>query len=169
MKRLILLFAILGAFAIPTKAQNDDMPAPGADCHLIGEMKRQYIHDSLQLNEIEAEKFWVKYNQLESDEMELHESFRKFMEDNNIKSVRGKVNFKELPADKAVEFLERKMKFKSDMQALESSFFNYLKNTLPKEKIVRYYELDANFKKEALKKFRDKEGQEEALPMKKRR
>ncbi len=169
MKRIILLFAILGAFAFPTKAQNDDMPASGADCHLVGEMKRQYIHDSLQLTEKEAEKFWVKYNKMESAEMELHESFRKFLEDNNIKSVRGKVNFKELPADKAVAFLERKMKFKSDMQALENSFFSDMKNILPHEKIVRYYELEGNFKKEALKKFRNKDGQGEPLPMKKRR
>ena len=171
MKRIVLLFALLSIFALPTKAQNDDMPAPGADCQLISEMKRQYLHDSLQLTDKEAEKFWVKYNNLDVAETELHKSFRTFLEDNNIQSVRGRVDFKALPADKAITFLERKMKFKADMQALESSFFNEIKQILPSEKVVRYYELDGKFKREALKKFGSKKPEEgdDSLPRKKRR
>lgn len=169
MKKLFLLFALGLIFCI-CSAQNDDSPMPGADCQVVGSMKRQYIQDSLTLTESESKSFWMEYNKFDIAELELHTKFRTFMENNGIKSERGKVNLSELPSEKAILYLEHKMQFKTDMQALQNSFFNTLKTILPTDKIVRYYELERDFKHVAVKKFKNQNNEEEkVLPVKKRR
>lgn len=154
MKKILLLSLLMISFLASGWAQDTvkkNKALPHHDWQKIAAMKKQYFQDSLKLEGNVAKAFWKVYDENCRQEKAIHEKFKAFKEKNNIKTNKGHVDMQKLDEKTAVAFMEEKLKMRVDLTNLEMNYFQKLKEVLPEDKLLEYYRLDKNFKKQMVR------------------
>lgn len=185
MKKIILSAIIILAVAFQAQAQpkqspqtqgneniEQNMDQEESNCRNVSVLKRQYIQDSLQLDAAQAKKFWAVYDKYEQKEQDIHDEFHKFKKEQMSPNGQERIQYKDLSDDQKVVFLEKKTRMKTELSALEQEQFFEFKQILDAETLVRFYQLERNFRKEMVQKSRLERKEKEnsgTIPVKRKR
>jgi hypothetical protein len=181
MKKFILSAIIILAVAFQAEAQPKQSPQvqgnmeqnidqDESNCRNVSVLKRQYIQDSLQLDAVQSTKFWAVYDKYEQKEQDIHDEFHKFKKEHMSPNGQARVQYKDLSNDQKVVFLEKKTRMKTELSNLEQELFLELKQILDPETLVRFYQLERNFRKEMVQKSRlERKENSGTIPTKRKR
>lgn len=115
----------------------------------IESMKIGYLTQKLNLTSDEAQKFWPIYNKY-NDEMEkLRRSVRSTM----MEEAEEADKLSEKDAEKLLNEL---LNFKEQEHALTKKYASEFKKAIPSYKIILLYKAENDFKRELLKKLRER-------------
>ena len=149
MKKIILFLgiAILASahlFAQPEMKFNDDW------MQKIRAEKVAFLTTELQLTPGEAQKFWPVYNEFENKRFKIHMQ-RRHMERETMDKLEG-LNDEKLK-DISVEFVNL---FQSEADLMKEYNQKFL-IVLPAQKVVRFYDVENDFRSHMLNEFRKKQ------------
>ena len=159
MKKILFSLALaaiaLSAAAQPRGGANNkpDGPRPGGGEQMRAE-KVAYITRALKLTEEEAQKFWIVYDELEEQQMELVKAEKKAYK--NLQNAaypkrrddgtRPEINEDELTKALA-EYLSAKQA-NTDLKVTNIAKFNKI---LPKEKVAKLFIAEERFRRQQIK------------------
>lgn len=144
--RLVLAGALL--FAIPSFAQDDDMPG-GAD--RLKELKAQkaaYITSKLGFTAEEAQRFWPVYNEFD----EAREQLRKEMRDMHRSTKEGVV----LSDAQATDILRKQQANREKELTMERTYSDRFVKTIGAPKTLDLYKAERDFNREVLHRFKER-------------
>ena len=142
---LTLLLALLIAPTLTTLAQQPTSKEPVK----IIVLKRNFFKDSLNLNVDVSNVFWNKFDVFENREAVFHEEFKRDMESHGIDLRKDT----KLSKEQSVYVIQKKLEMKEKILGLDKERFNTYQKILPAEDLIRYYDLEQEFKTEMTKKF----------------
>lgn len=143
------LFLILATAALSTAAQDDDMPAiPEERMQEIKAQKTAFLTQRLDLSPAEAEKFWPVYNQcdkeLEANRKEMRAEHKAAKKDTELTEAEASAAIDKELAGRQKE-LDIRKKYASDF-----------KKTIGAVKTLKLAKAERDFRKELIKRFRDR-------------
>lgn len=145
MKKVTMLVWVCSLFILPAtvQAQGDARPAK----ERIEAMKIAFITDRLQLTPEEAKGFWPVYNKMETEMKELRRKYRLSEEE-------------ELPADLSEQEAEKRIgemiSFREAQVALIKKYQIEFKKVISSKKILLLYRAEEDFKRELIRKIRER-------------
>lgn len=145
MKVLMSILPILWTGAIMAQAPKKER---------VEALRIAYISERLQLTPEEAKLFWPVYTKLENEMKELRKKHR--MNDEEITE-----SITEEEADKKLTEL---IAFKEAQLALAKKYQVELKKVIPATKVLLLYRAEEDFKKELLKRIRERRGARPGTP-----
>lgn len=183
MKKIMLSAIFILAVAFQAQAQPKQSPQTQgneniernidqdeSNCRNVSVLKRQYVQDSLQLDAVQTKKFWAVYDKYEQKEQDIHDEFHKFKKEQMSPNGQERIQYKDLSDDQKVVFLEKKTRMKTELSNLEQELFLEFKQILDPETLVRFYQLERNFRKEMVQKSRlERKEKSSTIPVKRRR
>lgn len=142
MKKIVIII-IFSVLCINLSAQRRDNPR-------IKAYKIAFITEKLDLNEVEAEKFWPLYNLYEKSK---HKLFRQEKQEikNKIREAGGVENISDKEAS---EYLNLLLEIKTSHHKIKSDFYSNLKNILSPKKILQLEIAEHNFNRKLMRKLR---------------
>lgn len=151
MKRILLISALVILVVIPTMAQKPSNNGQKEPVKIV-ELKRDFFKDSLNLTVDVSSLFWTKFDVIEQSEHKIYEDFRKDLEEHGIVLKPGQKN--KLTKAQQIYVIEKRIEMKEKLMGLEKERFNEYKDVLPDEQLIKYYDLDKQFKEEMTKKWK---------------
>ena len=150
MKRLILflgltLIASVSLFGQPDMKLDDDW------MEKIRAEKVAYLTTELKLTPEEAQQFWPVYNEFEKKRFEIHMERRK-MEQTTMENVENQSE--EQLRNVSSRFIAFFQKEADLMKEYNEKFFK----VLPAQKVVKFYDVENDFRSHMLKEYRRKQG-----------
>lgn len=113
--------------------------------------KAAFITDKLSLSSEEAEKFWPVYNKYQDQIDDMRKEERQ--------ELMAKVRFPEdLTDQEANEMIDRGMEYARRQVELQASMVDELRKVISPKKVIKLKQVEEAFKREMLKRFRDKRG-----------
>ncbi len=112
----------------------------------INAQRVAYITNELDLQENEAEKFWPMYKQFRKEMKTVRKEFRK------------ERNIDEMTNEEAEAFLEKTLARDEEEIAIKRKYNVLFKTVLPVKKVVKLHIAERSFKKEMLKKIKERRG-----------
>ena len=142
---LSLVFLLSGLWAL---AQDHLGPPPNKEAReRMKAHKIAYITEKLDLTPEEAQVFWPVYNELETKLHEIREANRP-----------DKKKDPESMTDAEVEeMVIQRFEFKQKELNLEKEYHEKYKQVLPTKKVAALYKAEQSFRRELLKKLREKQ------------
>jgi Spy/CpxP family protein refolding chaperone len=141
---LLLISHLLTAQNNPNKGQQN-----GERREKMASMKIGYITNKLNLSPSEAQQFWPVYNEYENKLETIRKNRKKDKEE-------GGVNL-ELMSDKDLEaYIDNEMLQKQKEIELMKEYNTKFKSVLPIRKVAMFYQAQEDFKRELLKKIKEK-------------
>lgn len=106
-----------------------------------------YISERLQLTPDEAKMFWPVYNKLEAEVKELRKKYRIRDEEEDMETM---------SEEEAEKKLNELIAFKEAQLNLAKKYQTELKKVLPSKKVLLLYRAEEDFKRELLKRIRER-------------
>lgn len=152
MKRLLVISALALLAIIPALAQNNSGQKEPVK---IIELKREFFKDSLNLAVDVSKIFWTKFDAIENEEHVIYEKYYKDLEAHGINLKSGQKNPK-LTKAQQIYLIEKRIEMKEKLMGVEKERFEEYKDVLPDEQLIKYYDLDKQFKEDMTKKWKTK-------------
>ena len=146
--RKLILTLLLALIMAPTMTILAQQPTSKEPVKIIV-LKRNFFKDSLNLNVDVSNVFWNKFDVFENREAVFHEEFKKDMEEHGIDLRKNT----KLSKEQKVYVIKKKLEMKEKILGLDQERFNAYEKILPAEDLIRYFDLDQQFKAEMTKKF----------------
>ena len=146
--RKLILTLLLALIMAPTMTILAQQPTSKEPVKIIV-LKRNFFKDSLNLNVDVSNVFWNKFDVFENREAVFHEEFKKDMEEHGIDLRKNT----KLSKEQKVYVIKKKLEMKEKILGLDQERFNAYQKILPAEDLIRYFDLDQQFKAEMTKKF----------------
>lgn len=144
MKKLVLLILLLVPSLLVSNAQDDRKPPR----EKIEQLRIAFLTERLNLSVEEGQAFWPLYNEYESNHFELEKAMRKEMRD---------LFSKENPTEAEVaQMIKRAEQHHAQMGALRSAYLLKAMKILGPKRTVLLEKSDEDFKREVMKKLRDR-------------
>jgi hypothetical protein len=115
----------------------------------IESMRIAYLSERLQLTPDEAKAFWPVYNKLEAEMKELRKKYRMMDEEEEIETM---------SEEEAGKKLNELLAFKEAQLNLAKKYQTELKKVIPARKVLLLYRAEEDFKRELLKRIRERRG-----------
>jgi hypothetical protein len=113
--------------------------------------KTAFITDELELTPDEAERFWPVYNKYQDQIDAMRKKERK-----EIFSKARKLD--ELTDEEANALIDKGMVYAREQVDLRSQMVDELRGVISPKKVIKLRRVEESFKREMLKRFRDKRG-----------
>ena len=113
----------------------------------IAALRVAFITKELSLSTSEAQAFWPLYNELQ-DKLDAIRRTRK--------KENKKINIDALSDTEAEQFIDNEADFKVNEAALQKHYYNQFKKVLPVKKVALLLRAEDNFKRELLRKLKEK-------------
>jgi len=144
----LLSFILLGSFNLMSqKGQGQKKEDKGAKHEKMKVLFKQYLNDKLALTETEKKGFWPIFEEYKKKEKELKDSFRKKYKPNSIPFMDDK---------QAEAYLNDFFQLNETINQLFKETTVKLKKVIPIKKVAMIPHTEREFKKELLKKMREK-------------
>lgn len=138
---MILILALLLSSSIYTWAQQPTANNTTETVTII-ELRRNFFKDSLNLNVDVSNVFWHTFDNIENQEYIIHKQFKKDLEEQGI-DLRKK---NKLNHEQRIYVIQKKLEMKEKILGLDQERFESYKQILPPDKLIKYYNLDHEFK-----------------------
>lgn len=115
----------------------------------IESLRIAYLSERLQLTPDEAKAFWPVYNKLETEMKELRKKYRMMDEEEEIETM---------SEEEAGKKLNELLAFKEAQLNLTKKYQTELKKVIPARKVLLLYRAEEDFKRELLKRIRERRG-----------
>jgi hypothetical protein len=145
--------ALMGLIMLSTlnlmsqKGQGSKKEDKGAKHEKMKVLFKQYLNDKLALTETEKKGFWPIFDEYKKKEKELKDSFRKKYKPNSIPFMDDK---------QAEAYLNDFFQLNENINQLYKETTIKLKKVIPIKKVAMIPHTEREFKKELLKKMREK-------------
>lgn len=116
----------------------------------IQAMKVGYITEKLNLTSKEAEQFWPVYNEFDKKMENIHKTIRK--------SHKKSSSIDEMSDSEVDKMLESHNELRQKELDTQKEYNTKFKLILPVKKVAKLYRAEHNFKRELLKKLKNKKG-----------
>ena len=146
MKRILTLSMLFLAFVGFAQPEDDELTRK----EKLKAHKIAFISTELDLSPEEAEKFWPVYNELEAEMETIHKEKRKLM-----KSMK---EMGELSEKEAYDNMERIFELEAQENQLRTEYLGKFADVLGKKKAVKVFIAEEKFKRELLKKLKERPG-----------
>ncbi|MGI2324305.1 MULTISPECIES: hypothetical protein [unclassified Methylococcus] len=140
---IFLLLAGIDAHALKEPAPSSAPPAPPAEQDELALFrasirmeKREFVADAMDLDEVQARKFWSIYHQYEADLMKLNEARYALIND-------YAVNFDSISETKADELVRAALEFRKSRTALLENYYGKLAKALSKKIGARFLQVES--------------------------
>jgi hypothetical protein len=144
----LMSFILLGSFNLMSqKGQGQKKEDKGAKHEKMKVLFKQYLNDKLALTETEKKGFWPIFEEYKKKEKELKDSFRKKYKPNSIPFMDDK---------QAEAYLNDFFQLNETINQLFRETTVKLKKVIPIKKVAMIPHTEREFKKELLKKMREK-------------
>jgi hypothetical protein len=144
----LMSFILLGSFNLMSqKGQGQKKEDKGAKHEKMRVLFKQYLNDKLALTETEKKGFWPIFEEYKKKEKELKDSFRKKYKPNSIPFMDDK---------QAEAYLNDFFQLNETINQLFKETTVKLKKVIPIKKVAMIPHTEREFKKELLKKMREK-------------
>jgi hypothetical protein len=144
----LMSFILLGSFNLMSqKGQGQKKEDKGAKHEKMKVLFKQYLNDKLALTETEKKGFWPIFEEYKKKEKELKDSFRKKYKPNSIPFMDDK---------QAEAYLNDFFQLNETINQLFKETTVKLKKVIPIKKVAMIPHTEREFKKELLKKMREK-------------
>ena len=144
----LMSFILLGSFNLMSqKGQGQKKEDKSAKHEKIKVLFKQYLNDKLALTETEKKGFWPIFEEYKKKEKELKDSFRKKYKPNSIPFMDDK---------QAEAYLNDFFQLNETINQLFKETTVKLKKVIPIKKVAMIPHTEREFKKELLKKMREK-------------
>ena len=141
MKRLLLILLLAAPLVYGQEGPDDRIRA----------YKTAFITDELELTPDEAERFWPVYNKYQDQIDAMRKKERK-----EIFSKARKLD--ELTDEEANALIDKGMVYAREQVDLRSQMVDELRGVISPKKVIKLRRVEESFKREMLKRFRDKRG-----------
>ena len=144
----LMSFILLGSFNLMSqKGQGQKKEDKSAKQEKMKVLFKQYLNDKLALTETEKKGFWPIFEEYKKKEKELKDSFRKKYKPNSIPFMDDK---------QAEAYLNDFFQLNETINQLFKETTVKLKKVIPIKKVAMIPHTEREFKKELLKKMREK-------------
>ncbi len=158
MKKYILAFSALFIFFQSASfGQHGDEPGDPPvftekQKERIQAKKTAYITNKLEMNPEEAAAFWPLYNEHEKRREDAKHSFH---ENEMVKNLRDAnvLDYSDVKANAVLDLYQNHL---NQMEEIDKEFYLGLRKILPPQKVLKYYEVEREFKRFLLQELRGK-------------
>jgi hypothetical protein len=144
MKHLILILSIMLA-TLDLQAQ----PGGGEKREKIEAMRVAFLTNRLDLNSKEAQNFWPVFNEYQDKLEALRAAKRK-----DMKAFKDRLE--QLNEQESATFIDTELTFRQKELELQKTYFARFRQVLPVTKVALLLRAEEDFKKELLKKIKDR-------------
>lgn len=150
-KQIIILLSVAVFCTVNLFGQNKPNRPHRPDPEKFKEMKIAYITEKLSLTEAEAQTFWPVYNEFQSKKENIYKE---------LKSLRKESKKEDGISDQEIEqLLNQRIIAKQKDLDIEKEYLEKFKKVLPIKKVGQFYKAEEGFKRDLLRKMKEKQHQ----------
>jgi hypothetical protein len=128
----IMVFAVLVMFAVPARAQSDNMEILREKVRVD---KKLLVAENMQLTEAEGKAFWPAYDAYQEEKSKLNDRRIKVIED-------YAANFQSLSDEVAKDLVDRSIGLQKDAVKLMESYLPKFRQAVGDKKVARFYQIE---------------------------
>lgn len=119
----------------------------------IKALKVAYLTEQLNLNSIEAEKFWPIYNSYDKEQNEIRNNYKSSLRKKTNNTKEGTDNLTE---DDAKKLISLKLLTDRNLYESQKKFIGNIKEIIPYRKIIKLQVAEMEFGRKLMRKYRRK-------------